>query len=80
MLTHRDPKITPSNQNPPHKWLAHTIPLQIGEIVVDWGFGVIYGELFIVVGNIIWKIVIHNALHLDIKTISSLKSVLGFSK
>ena len=35
MLTHRDPKITPSNQNPPHKWLAHTIPLQIGEIVVD---------------------------------------------
>jgi hypothetical protein len=53
MLTLPDPKITPSNQNPPHKWLSHTIPLQIGEI----GFEVTYGELFIVVGNIIWKIV-----------------------
>ena len=35
MLTLPDPQITHSNQNPPHKWLSHTIPLQIGEIVVD---------------------------------------------
>jgi hypothetical protein len=57
MLTLPDPRITPSNQNPPHKWLSHTIPLQIGKIVVDEGFEVNYGEFFIVVGNIIWKIV-----------------------
>jgi hypothetical protein len=34
MLTLSDLKITPSNQNLPHKW-AHTIALQIGEIVID---------------------------------------------